>query len=84
MREYGVTKEEAMAKFWEISMNAWKDSNYEYLKPYGYESRGVLTQILNGIRMIDVTYKNNEDGYTQPEKVLKPLIVALLVDPIEV
>ncbi|KAG6393441.1 hypothetical protein SASPL_147682 [Salvia splendens] len=34
MRENGVTKEEAMAKFWKMTMDAWQDSNEEYLKEY--------------------------------------------------
>ncbi|KAH6812179.1 hypothetical protein C2S51_025941 [Perilla frutescens var. frutescens] len=78
MRENGVTKEEAMAKFMEIATNNWKDSNEEYLTP----SRHILTHILNMERLVDVTYKNNQDGYTHPEKVLKPHIIALLLDPI--
>ncbi|KAG6395262.1 hypothetical protein SASPL_145903 [Salvia splendens] len=54
MKENGVTKEEAMAKFMEL------------------------------YRVTYVTYKDKEDGYTQPEKVLKPHILALLVDAFEV
>ncbi|XP_057772198.1 germacrene A synthase-like [Salvia miltiorrhiza] len=84
MRENGVTKEEAIAKFWEMSRNAWKECNEECLRPSCYKSRDILTRILNCGRLVDVTYKNNEDGYTNPEKVLKPHIVGLLVDPFEV
>ncbi|KAI3459621.1 hypothetical protein Pfo_016284 [Paulownia fortunei] len=83
MMENGVTKEEAVNKFFEIATNAWKDINEECLRPSSY-SRDVLMRILNLERIIDVTYKNNEDGYTQPEKVLKPHIIALFVDPIKI
>lgn len=83
MKDYGVTKEEAVNKFFEIATNAWKDINEECLRPSSH-SRDVLMRILNLERIIDVTYKNNEDGYTQPERVLKPHIVALFVNPIKI
>lgn len=84
MSENGVTKEEAMAKFLEMSINGWKDSNEECLRPSCYKSRDILKVICNFQRLVDVTYKNNEDGYTHPEKNMKPNIAALLVDPIHV
>ena len=84
MKENGVTKEEAMAKFMELSLNAWKDSNEEMLRPSCYKSRELLTRILNFERVTYVTYKDKEDGYTHPEKVVKPYITALLVDAFEV
>ncbi|KAL6558026.1 hypothetical protein OROMI_018376 [Orobanche minor] len=84
MKEYGVTKEDAMSKFLEISTNAWKDSNEEYLRPSCCKYRDVMKKLLNFNRIIEVTYRNHEDGYTNPEKLLKPLITALFVEPIEV
>ncbi|XP_042066776.1 (-)-5-epieremophilene synthase STPS3-like isoform X2 [Salvia splendens] len=84
MRENGVTKEEAKAKFWEMSLDAWKDSNEEYIKASCYIPKDILTIIFNLERVIDVVYKNSEDGYTHPQKVLEPHIIALLVDPIKV
>ncbi|XP_047951352.1 (-)-5-epieremophilene synthase STPS3-like [Salvia hispanica] len=82
MKENGATKEEAMAKFAEMSTTAWKDSNQENLCD---KSRDILMNIIiNMERLVDVTYKNNEDGYTHPHKLLKPHIVALLVDPIKI
>ncbi|KAL3828355.1 hypothetical protein ACJIZ3_017157 [Penstemon smallii] len=71
MKENGVTKEE--------------DTNEEFMKNLYYnssDSRYVLKIILNQGRMIEVTYKNFVDGYSEPEKVLKPHILALFVDPI--
>ncbi|KAL1548356.1 (-)-5-epieremophilene synthase stps2 [Salvia divinorum] len=82
MRDNGATIDEAVAKFFEIATDAWKDINEECMRPSPY-SRDVLMRILNLERIIDVTYKGNEDGYTQPEKVLKPHIIALFVDHIE-
>ncbi|KAG6385962.1 hypothetical protein SASPL_154845 [Salvia splendens] len=69
MRDNGATIEEAVAKFFEIATDAWKDINEEYMRSSPY-SRDVLMRILNLERIIDVTYKGNEDGYTQPEKVI--------------
>jgi len=82
-RDYGVSTEEAMAKFREMAEIAWKDVNEGILRP-NHVSMEFLTRILNLVRLIDVIYKHNEDGYTHPEKVLKPHIVALLVDSIEI
>ncbi|KAK4367087.1 hypothetical protein RND71_014967 [Anisodus tanguticus] len=82
MRDYGVSTEEAMEKFQEMAETAWKDVNEGILRPT-LVSAEILTRILNLARIIDVTYKHNQDGYTHPEKVLKPHIIALLVDSIE-
>ncbi|XP_047956284.1 germacrene A synthase-like [Salvia hispanica] len=84
MKDNGVTKEDAMAKFMELCMNAWIDNNEEMLRPSCYKSRDLFMHILNLNRVTYVAYKDKEDGYTQPEKVLKPLILALLVDAFEV
>ncbi|PHT29878.1 hypothetical protein CQW23_30507 [Capsicum baccatum] len=83
MRDYGVSTEEAMAKFNEMAETVWKDVNKGILRPAPVCTE-ILTRILNLARIIDVTYKHNQDGYTHPEKVLKPYIVALLVDSIEI
>ncbi|KAM3201061.1 5-epi-aristolochene synthase 2-like isoform X1 [Capsicum annuum] len=82
-REYGVSTEEAMIKFSEIAEAAWKDINEGMLRPSSVTME-FLTPILNLVRLIDVVYKHNQDGYTHPEKVLKPHIVALLVDSIKI
>ncbi|KAL6513321.1 hypothetical protein OROGR_020807 [Orobanche gracilis] len=84
MKEYGVTKEEAMSKFLEMSTNAWKDSNEEYLRPSCCKYRDVMEKLLNLNRIIEVTYANHEDGFTNPEKLYKHLITALFVEPIQV
>ncbi|KAH0745388.1 hypothetical protein KY285_007045 [Solanum tuberosum] len=84
MRDYGVSTEEAMNKFQEMGETAWKDANEGMLWPVRPVSTEILTRILNLVRIIDVTYKRNQDGYTHPEKVLKPHIIALLVDSIAI
>ncbi|WMV12197.1 hypothetical protein MTR67_005582 [Solanum verrucosum] len=83
MRDYGVSTEVAMDKFQEMAETAWKDVNEGILQPTPVSTK-ILTRILNLARIIDVTYKHNQDGYTHPEKVLKPHIIALLVDSIEI
>ncbi|KAK4739455.1 hypothetical protein R3W88_003152 [Solanum pinnatisectum] len=83
MRDYGVSTEVAMDKFQEMAETAWKDVNEGILQPTPVSTE-ILTRILNLARIIDVTYKHNQDGYTHPEKVLKPHIIALLVDSIEI
>ncbi|XP_049379108.1 probable 5-epi-aristolochene synthase 4 [Solanum stenotomum] len=82
MRDYGGSTEEAMNKFQEMGETTWKDANEGMLWPVRPVSTEILTPILNLVRIIDVTYKRNQDGYTHPEKVIKPHIIALLVDSI--
>ncbi|XP_051118238.1 germacrene A synthase-like isoform X2 [Andrographis paniculata] len=83
MHNKGVAVEEAIAKFYEMASNAWKDMNEELLKPTTH-SRDVLIRILNLARLVEVTYKDSQDGYTQPEKVTKAHIMALFVDPVNI
>lgn len=81
IKQYGVSKEEAMNACNEIVENAWMDMNEGCLRPWS-TSAEVLARVFNLVRIIDAVYKHNEDGYTNPEKVLKPHVLALLVDPI--
>ncbi|XP_019162127.1 PREDICTED: vetispiradiene synthase 3-like [Ipomoea nil] len=81
MKEYGVSLEKAMEKFQELADLALKDLNEGLLQPTPV-SPEVLLRIFNLTCIIFVTYQHNQDGYTCPEKVLKPHIVALLVDPV--
>ncbi|PIN06856.1 Viridiflorene synthase [Handroanthus impetiginosus] len=78
MKENGVSTQVAIEYFNEIADNAWKDMN-EGLKDTSV-SMDILMRVFNLARLIDVVYKHNEDGYTHPEKVLKPHITALFVD----
>ncbi|GAA0147084.1 hypothetical protein LIER_36448 [Lithospermum erythrorhizon] len=81
MKEYDVSKEEAFHKFNEITENAWKDINEGCFKPTKVPS-SIIAQVLNLCRVTDFVYKNEQDAYTYPAKVLEPLIVSLLVEPI--
>ncbi|CAN4126554.1 unnamed protein product [Withania somnifera] len=83
MRDYCVSTKEAMAKFQEMGEAGWKDINEGMLRPTPIPME-FLSRILNLARLVDVTYKHNEDGYTHPEKVLKPHIIAMVVDSIKI
>ncbi|XP_031119892.1 vetispiradiene synthase 3-like [Ipomoea triloba] len=85
MNDYGVSVEEAMNKFREIAENAWKDTNEDILQPTTPAiSTEILMRILNFARIDEVVYMKRQDGYTYPEKVLKPYIIALFVDCFEI
>ncbi|KAI3454012.1 hypothetical protein Pfo_010675 [Paulownia fortunei] len=79
MNQYGVSEEEAMNEFKNIAENAWKDINEEFVKENAVSTE-IIKRVVNLARLIDVVYKHNQDGYTHPEKVLKPHINGLLVD----
>ncbi|KAL0407834.1 UNVERIFIED_CONTAM: Viridiflorene synthase [Sesamum radiatum] len=79
MNEYGVSEEEAMREFSNIVENAWKDINEELVKEKAV-SNEMIKRVVNLARLIDVVYKHNQDGYTHPEKVLKPHINGLLLE----
>ncbi|OIT33091.1 putative 5-epi-aristolochene synthase 4 [Nicotiana attenuata] len=83
MRDCGVSTKEAMDKFRKMAETAWKDLNEGLLRPTPVSAE-FLTPIPNLARIVEVTYIHNLDGYTHPEKVLKPHINALLVDSIEI
>ncbi|XP_051128103.1 germacrene A synthase-like [Andrographis paniculata] len=83
MKDNDVTKERALYELGEMAKNAWKDINQECLKMSLY-SKGVVERILNMSRLIDVAYKNNQDGYTHPQTNLKPHILALFVNPVPI
>ncbi|QHO32318.1 putative sesquiterpene synthase [Arachis hypogaea] len=82
MRDYGVSKEEAIQELQKGVTDAWKDINEECLKPTEVP-RQFLMNILNMSRFIDVMYKD-EDCYTHAEGKMKKCIEALLVDPVPI
>ncbi|KAL2236109.1 vetispiradiene synthase 3 [Sesamum indicum] len=79
MNEYEVCEEEAMRELSNIAENAWRDINEELAKEKAV-SKEMIKRVVNLARLIDVVYKHNQDGYTHPEKVLKPHINGLLLD----
>ncbi|KAH6820629.1 hypothetical protein C2S53_020433 [Perilla frutescens var. hirtella] len=81
MKDKGGSKQEALSKFGEIIDSEWKDMNEEWVKSAALPKE-ILLQFLNFIRGGEVTYSNSEDGHTNPEKYLAPIITALLLDPL--
>lgn len=79
-KEYGVSKEEAVAKLNEMIDNTWKDMNEACLRPTPLPMH-FITVFLNFMRVCYVTYKAG-DGYTHPEQQLKDEIKFMLLDPI--
>ncbi|KAK6138514.1 hypothetical protein DH2020_027743 [Rehmannia glutinosa] len=81
MKHYGVSKQEALSKFVELIEDGWKNVNKEWVTSSSIPKE-MVEQLLNYVRVAEVTYKNKEDGYTYPEKYLAPQIAAIFVDPI--
>uniref|UniRef100_A0A1W7HBY5 Putative gamma-cadinene synthase n=1 Tax=Scoparia dulcis TaxID=107240 RepID=A0A1W7HBY5_SCODU len=81
IKQYGVSKQEAVEKFVELVEDGWKDVNTEWVAKTSIP-KDFFEGLLNYARVAEVTYKNCQDGYTNPEKFLAPQIRALFVDPI--
>ncbi|PIN22639.1 cis-muuroladiene synthase [Handroanthus impetiginosus] len=84
MKEHGVSRQEAVSKFFELVEEGWKDLNTEWITKTYTVPEEMLVQLLNYVRVAKVTYNNGQDGYTNPQKVLGPYILALFVDPVVV
>ncbi|KAL7159525.1 hypothetical protein ABFS83_01G033100 [Erythranthe nasuta] len=82
VKEHGLSTEVTIDLFYEMAENAWKELNEGLMD--NSVTMEILMRIYNFARLIDVTYNHSGDGYTHPEKLLKPSIVALLVDSFEV
>ncbi|KAL3645125.1 hypothetical protein CASFOL_010305 [Castilleja foliolosa] len=80
MKQYGTSMEETTDKFIELTEDAWKDLNKEWMTTNSIPE-DMLEQILGYARAADFFYRSGQDGYTKTE-VLVPHIVALFVDPI--
>ncbi|KAI3449956.1 hypothetical protein Pfo_006621 [Paulownia fortunei] len=81
MKQHGLSMQETVDKFVELAEDAWKDLNTEWMAKTSIP-KDMVEQVLNYARVAEVMYKNIQDGFTNPEKYLAPLIVALFVDPI--
>ncbi|KAH6809077.1 hypothetical protein C2S51_026860 [Perilla frutescens var. frutescens] len=82
MKDKGVSREEAISAFQEIIEDGWKHVNEEWVNSTSTVPKEMVEQFLNILRMAELTYNNNEDAFTDPDKYFTPLAVALLVDPI--
>ncbi|KAM1525380.1 hypothetical protein ACFX1Q_010598 [Malus domestica] len=80
MKKYGTTEEEAIIELQRQVNNTWKDVNKACLQPTAVPMPQLI-RILNFARVMEVVYKC-EDGYANPEGVLKDFIVSTLVEPV--
>ncbi|XP_017648390.2 vetispiradiene synthase 2-like [Gossypium arboreum] len=80
MKQYGVTRKEAVEAYSEMIEVAWKDMNEACLKPMPVSNK-IALRALSFARSMDVFYKEC-DGFGSPEKSMKDLIAKLLIQPI--
>ncbi|GMJ07086.1 terpene synthase 21 [Hibiscus trionum] len=81
MKEYGVSKKEAVEGFCERIQAAWKDINEGFMETPMPIPKQILTTALNIARVSEVCYKY-DDGFTKPEITYKDYITKTLIDPI--
>ncbi|KAK4383260.1 Gamma-cadinene synthase [Sesamum angolense] len=61
-KQYGVSKEETVEKFKQLSENAWKDFNTEWSTEISTVSKDMMEQLLNYARAAEVNYRNGRDA----------------------
>ncbi|KAF8089988.1 hypothetical protein N665_0493s0043 [Sinapis alba] len=81
MKQFGVSKEEAVEGIETLLSDAWKEMNQELMRPLSCPFP-LLMRIFNLSRVIDVFYRYN-DCYTHPE-FLKEHIVSLFIEAIPI
>ncbi|CAF2088729.1 unnamed protein product [Brassica napus] len=81
MKQFGVSKEQAVEGIKIMLSDAWKDMNQELMRPHSCPFP-LLMRILNFARVIDVFYRY-QDCYTHPE-FLKEHIVSLFIEDIPI
>ncbi|XP_039030123.1 probable terpene synthase 6 [Hibiscus syriacus] len=83
MKQYGVSKEEAIQEFRRRLGIAWNELNQEFITRPRVVPIQILERVVNIARVIDLTYKD-EDGFTMSEKILKHHISNVLIHPVPV
>ncbi|CAH8361308.1 unnamed protein product [Eruca vesicaria subsp. sativa] len=81
MKQFGVSKEQAVEGIKVLLSGAWKDMNQELMRPHSWPFP-LLMRIFNLSRVIDVFYRYH-DCYTHPE-FLKEHIVSLFIEDIPI
>nr|ADB90272.1 casbene synthase [Triadica sebifera] len=79
VKQYGVSKEEAVKVLQKMATDCWKEINEEIMRPTQV-SVDLLMRVVNLVRFTDVSYKYG-DGYTDSQQ-LKQFVKGLFVDPI--
>ncbi|KAE8679217.1 putative Peroxidase superfamily protein [Hibiscus syriacus] len=83
MKQYGVSKEEAIQEFRKRLGIAWNELNEEFITRPRTVPVQILKRVVNIARVIDLTYKD-EDGFTMSEKILRHHIFNVLIHPIPI
>lgn len=83
MKEYGVSKEEAIEEFKRRLPKAWKELNEDWLMKPTIVPKKILLRAFNMARVADLTYKD-ADGFTYSAHVLKGYIHNLFLEPIPI
>ncbi|XP_039171026.1 (-)-germacrene D synthase-like [Eucalyptus grandis] len=80
MKYRGVSEQEAAEELQKGVIDAWKDTNEEFLRPTAVPM-SILTRMLNFSRVIDVLYSDG-DNYTHSNTKLKDYVTSLFVNPL--
>lgn len=80
MEQYDCSEEEACVELHKEVVDAWKDTNEAFYRPFNVPLP-VLMRVLNFSRVMNLLYLD-EDGYTNAKSRTKFLIKSLLVDPL--
>ncbi|KAJ8421836.1 hypothetical protein Cgig2_004339 [Carnegiea gigantea] len=93
MKEYSVSRREAIERFEKMIEDAWKDINEAALSICKTKNRDghkehevpkpVFEHVLNLCCLVNVLYKYS-DGFTYPAKVIKDPVTALYADPLSI
>ncbi|KAK6161756.1 hypothetical protein DH2020_005137 [Rehmannia glutinosa] len=80
MKQHGLSMQETTNKFVELTEDAWKDLNTEWMTKTSTPT-DMVEQVLGYARPSEIFYRSCQDGFTNTE-VVAPYVVAFLVDPI--
>ncbi|KAL5765295.1 hypothetical protein ACOSQ2_017889 [Xanthoceras sorbifolium] len=85
MKHYGISKDESVEKLRLMVEDTWKDMNEECysIKTAPVLSMRLFLPIVNIARLTEVTYKDVDYGYTNPQ-YLKDYITQLFIDPVPI
>lgn len=84
MKENGTSMQETADKFTQLTEDAWKDLNTDWIvssSKYPTVAKAILVQVLSYARTAELHYRSREDGFTRPE-IMLPHVLALFLDPI--
>ncbi|OMO89157.1 Terpenoid synthase [Corchorus olitorius] len=82
MKQFGVSRKEAIEAFREMIEDTWKDLNEGCMRPTPVPLQ-ILRVIVDSFGFLDVAYKYN-DEYTKQENSFKRYVKQLLIEPIPI